>query len=211
MPQLVTKPLPFRKRDFVYGSKGNCFPACAVMCNRYWSYYEPDLELPLTLEEFEREMGNTFYSWKGLWLAKLNEHLGNKTISELDGARLKLGLIFEGKTPIDETVLFPFFQQDPPIPLILIYNYSLMQLGTIGIYHSVLLHHIDFDKEKIWLIDPRQKDIKEPFPYDLNRFKLGWSESQNLTIVAYPEGRLSIVSGATAKTWRQTKLIGEEH
>ena len=209
MSQPLTKPLPFRRGDFVYGSQGNCFPACAVMCNRYWSFYDPDLDLPLTVEDFEKEIGNSYYSRKGLWLTKLNEHLGNRAISEFEEIKIKLGLVFEAKTPTNETVLFPFFQQEPPIPLILIYDHSLMQLGSIGIYHSVILHHIDFEKEKIWVINPRQKDIKGPFPYDLNRFKLGWKESQNLTVIVYPEGRLNIVKGASAKTWRQTKLMEE--
>lgn len=201
-----TSSLPFRWSDFSFGKSGKCFPACVVMCNKYWNHYVPDLNLPLDIIELEETLGDTFYSKRGLNLEKLNRALGIKDLNEIDGERLNIGLTVEARTPRGLDVLYPFFQETPPIPLILLYDHNYMESNRQGNAHAVILHSIDYGKEKLYVIDPIKKDLRAPFPYDFNRFSLGWKKIENLTLIVAPLDKLTVLEGKQVARWEQKTL-----
>ena len=198
--------LPFRWGDFVFGNPGKCFPACICMCSKYWTHYEPDLEIPLELNDLERELGDSFYSASGLSLERLKRQLRKTQIKELNGERFNIGLTIEARCPKNLEDLYPFFLEDPPIPLIFVFDQNFTERNRLGDPHAVILHHLDYETEKIYVIDPVKKDLKGTYPYDFNRFKLGWAKILNLTLAVAPLDRFIIMDGKEVRVYRQLKL-----
>jgi len=83
----------------------------------------------------------------------------------------------------------------PPMPQILVFDKMMMTRRIEGGYHAVLLLKLDFDKEKLYVVDPTLTKRMEPDVYDFDNFSRGWEVLSNLNICVYPEG-MSIIAGA---------------
>lgn len=199
-------PLPFDWRFFVFGSSGKCFPACLAMCSRYWRYYDPTLDIPESLEDFEASLGDSYYSSNGLSTERLKRALKRTEIHDLDGERINVGLTIEITCPKSLEELYPFFLEDPPIPIILSFDKAYTERNKSEDSHAVLVQSIDFKKEKIYVIDPIKEDLRAPFPYDFERFRLGWEVCENLAFLVAPLNKLILISGDEVKVIKQTTL-----
>ena len=205
-PPRRVPPLPFRWQDFVYGAPGKCFAACVIMCCKYWIHYEPNLDIPLNLIDLEEKLGYSFYSRTGLYLSKLRRYLKKTQIREMDGERFDVGLTIEMRCPLNLEDLYPFFLEDPPIPIILVYDKSYTERNIRGDSHAVIVHSLDYEKEKIYVIDPIKRDLRDRYPYDFLRFKLGWEQIENLALIVAPLNTLNIITGRKVSILKQTKL-----
>jgi hypothetical protein len=202
----VTPSLNFRWSDFVYGPPGICLPTCILMANKYWAKFEPDIEIPSELDEMNEKLNDIFYSKKGPSLEKLKKACGVINIKEIDGERWDVGVIIEFKCPESLDVLYTFFEETPPIPIILLYDHRFLIENRDGDLHAIIIERIDYEKGKIYVIDPVKKDLKEPFIYDIGRFTLAWKKGENSTFIVAPIGRLNILEGKEVKRWKQTTL-----
>lgn len=159
-----------------------------------------------SIEEVKSKMEGIFYTKKGPSLEQLKKSCGVKRIQDVDGERWEVGIVLEMRCPESLEVLYPFFESDPPIPLILLYDHNFMEHNREGDLHAVLIDSINYEKEKIFVINPTKKDLKEPFPYDFNRFRLAWQKSQHATLLAYSPSKLQVIEGKEVKMWKQTTL-----
>jgi len=117
-----------------------------------------------------------------------------------------LNLVIKHHTPKNLNSLKPFFENRPPIPQILVFDQPLMTHNISGPYHAVILHQIDFEKEKLLVIDPAKKKLKEPYAHDFRRFKKAWRALQNMQIITYPKDMVKLISGPTAGIVEQRKI-----
>jgi len=83
---------------------------------------------------------------------------------------------------------------NPPIPQILVFDKTVMTHRIEGGTHAVLLLQIDFDKEKLYVVDPTLFRRLEPDVYDFDNFSQGWAVFSNLNIMVYPKG-IKVVAG----------------
>ena len=143
LPPPTIPPLPFNWRYFVFGKSGKCFPACLAMCGRYWRHYYPTLALPESLEDFEAALGDSYYSSNGLSIERLKQVLKKSEIHDLDGERINVGLTIEISCPESLEELYPFFLEDPPIPIILSFDKTYTERNKSEASHAVLVHSID--------------------------------------------------------------------
>jgi hypothetical protein len=115
-------------------------------------------------------------------------------------------LMIKINTPTDLNSLAPFFKTGPPIPQILVFNQLLMTHNINGPNHAVLLHSIDFEKEKLFVIDSTKHQLKEPDIYDFRKFEKAWRDVQNLQIITYPNDMATLISGPTVGITKQLDL-----
>lgn len=206
VPPPNVPPLPFNWRNFVPAFPPKCFPACIAMCNKYWLTHDSSLDIPSEIHELEKELGDSFYSKLGLSAERLRQAMKKKKIRDLDGERFEVGLTVEIRNPDSLESLYPFFLEDPPIPLIISFDKSFTEQGRPADPHAVIVYSINYKQEKINVIDPAKGDLKGAFPYDFFRFNLGWGRCENLTFIVAPLDTLKLISGQEVKVIRQTTL-----
>jgi hypothetical protein len=108
--------------------------------------------------------------------------------AELEPVRLS-NLVLDPRTPASIGDLKAALDYaDPPIPQILVFDKVMMTRRVEGGSHAVLLLKLDFDKEKLYVIDPTLRTRMEPDVYDFNNFNHGWEALSNLNIMVYPVG-----------------------
>lgn len=177
--------LPFDwKSCFVPDQAADCIPACIAMAARYWSIQRPDLKIPNTLKDWlhfvEDQKGMTS---RGTSIARLTENLTKLVPSSSTNTNLTI----EPLTLINVESTIEFLKHNPPIPLILTFDRSYTITNIEGGYHASLLYAIDYERQKkIFLIDPSSVELMEPYPWDLDRFSLGWEKMENLCYAVYP-------------------------
>lgn len=215
-----TRSLPFKWNEFFVSSKTECLLACFAMSARYWGSYFPQLGLPDDLEVWKEFADRSFIEYRGTYVAEMlrkipksvedtvtispketpdSEDVNSKTIQFSE-------LVIKVNTPKDLNSLVPFFQTRPPIPQILFFNQLLMTHNINGPNHAVILHSIDFEKEKLFVIDPTKYQLQEPDVYDFRLFEKAWRDVHNLQIITYPKGMITLISGPTIGIAKQLDL-----
>lgn len=212
----VTGPIPFDWKDFCRNKGTDCVPACFAMAARYWKRLLPDLPLPTDQKDWENFVLRTSArTSRGTSLLRLlrNVPTGGQIPSieppELDllqeeaepeGAELEpvklSNLVLDPRTPRSLNWLRSAINDaNPPIPQILVFDKMMMTRRIEGGSHAVMLLKLDFDKEKLYVVDPTLHTRMEPDVYDFDNFSRGWEVLSNLNIMVYPEG-VKVVSGA---------------
>ena len=212
-----TRNLPFDWDRFFVSSQTECVLACFAMSARYWKSFYPELSLPTDLEEWQEFASESFVLFRGTSIRDMirktpteipepteiaipeKEEITDKPIQFSE-------LVIKPHTPIGFNSLAPFFQTRPPIPQILVFDQLLMTHNISGTYHAILLHSIDFEKEKLFVIDPAKRHLLEPYVYDFNLFQKAWKECQNLQIVTYPKGMITVITGPSVGIVCQTDI-----
>ena len=197
------------------------------MSARYWGSYFPDLGLPNDLEVWKEFAEKSFIEYRGTYISEMLQKMpkidkDTSTISpeeasELEGISSETTqfseLVIKVNTPKDLNSLVPFFQTRPPIPQILSFNQLLMTHNVNGPNHAVILHQIDFEKEKLFVIDPTKHQLHEPDVYDFRLFGKAWRDFHNLQIITYPKNMITLISGPTvgiAKQLEMTQYLEEK-
>jgi hypothetical protein len=220
LSQGKTKSLPFNWEKFFVPSKTECFLACFAMSARYWASYFPELNLPTDLETWKEFAATSFVEYRGTSIREMIRKIPKKpteqTVSDNENLNLDiidsetkqlLELVIKTNTPKGLESLSPFFEVKPPIPQILAYDRLLMTHNiSESTGHAVLLHSIDFQKEKLFVVDPMKHQLQEPDVYDFNLFKRAWSECRNLQIITYPKGMITLVSGPVVGIVKQQEI-----
>ena len=226
MPIARTRELPFVWGEFFVSSKTECLLACYAMSARYWKSFFPELNLPTDLEVWKKFADKSFLEYRGTSIhdmmrkapiaipleteATLPEDVGEK---ETIGPKpteahptqfLDLVVKINALNGLESVV--PFFQTRPPLPQVLVFDQLLMTHNIRGNYHAVILHSVDFEKEKLFVIDPTKLHLLEPDVYDFRLFQKAWRECQNLQIVTYPKGMITIISGPSVGIVHQTEI-----
>ncbi|MGI0006615.1 MAG: hypothetical protein ACREAR_01305 [Nitrosotalea sp.] len=182
---------PFNwSEHFVPDRATDCMPACIAMAAKYWAILRPELGIPTELDVWRRfiaeQKGMTM---RGSSVTRVMENLGKVMNTTRPADRLNI--VRYTMTNIEGTI--QFLSQQPPIPLILIFDRSYMITNNEGGYHACLLYGIDYKKEKkVALVDPNLVDAKEAFPWDLKHFARGWGKTQNLCLAVYPHSTLDV-------------------
>jgi len=214
----VTKPIPFDWKDFCRNEGTDCVPACFVMAARYWKQLLPDLPLPTDQQQWKDFISRTSArTSRGTSLLRLLRNLPTgEQIPDIEPPDLSLdllqdeaepegtelepvklsNLVLDPRTPSSISELrSPFVDANPPIPQILVFDKMMMTRRIEGGSHAVMLLWLDFDKEKLYVVDPTLTTRMEPDIYDFDNFSRGWEVLSNLDILIYPEG-VRVVSGA---------------
>lgn len=218
-----TGTLPFNWDKYFVPSKTECVLACYSMSARYWKSYYSELNLPVDLEIWKEFASESFVLYRGTsirdmmrktpravseikeaTLPKISEEMEKEKVA-LEPIEL-LGLVIKPNTPNGLDSLVPFFQTKPPIPQILVFDRLLMTHNIRGNHHAVLLHSLDFDKEKLFVIDPTKAQLLEPDIYDFRLFQKAWRECQNLQIITYPKDMVTIISGPAVGIVHQAEI-----
>ena len=180
------------------------------MSARYWASFYPKLNLPTDLEVWKKFAAKSFIAYRGTsipdMMTKTPKEIPEVTevtspgeVEPVEGIVPKsiqfLELVIRSNTPDGLESLAPFFQTRPPIPQILVFDRLLMTHNITGNYHAILLYSLDFEKEKLFVIDPTKVHLMEPDVYDFRLFKKAWRECQNLQIITYPKDMITIISG----------------
>ena len=118
--------------------------------------------------------------------------------AELEPVRLS-NLVLDPRTPASINDLRSALDYaDPPIPQILVFDKVMMTRRVEGGSHAVLLLKLDYDKEKLYVVDPTLYTRMEPDVYDFDNFSRGWELLSNLNIMVYPENvKIVTSSGPT--------------
>ena len=212
-----TRNLPFDWNRFFVPSQTECVLACFAMSARYWKSFYPEINLPTDLKEWQEFASESFVLYRG---TSIRDMMRKKPIGISEPIETAIPekeniidkpiqfteLVIKPHTPNGFESLVPFFQTRPPIPQILIFDQLLMTHNISGTYHAILLHSIDFEKEKLFVIDPVKHKLLEPYVYDFNRFRQAWKERQNLQIITYPKGMITVISGPSVGIVRQTDI-----
>lgn len=191
--------LPFDwQRCFVPDQAADCMPACIAMAARYWQTQRPELNFPTDLNDWKKfiaeQKGMTS---RGTSIARLTENL-NKIIPNTSGLPT---LKIDALTIINVESTVEFLKHNPPLPLILIFDRSYTITNIEGGYHASLLYAIDYERQKkIYLIDPSSIELMEAYPWDLDRFSLGWEKTNNLCYAVYPNDMKPINSKVGARS-----------
>lgn len=214
------KGLPFDWDRFFVSSKTECILACFAMSARYWKSFYPELNLPIEIEVWKEFASESFVNYRGTSIRDMTRKMPkipNTTEAtspekhEEEGKIVSkptqlLELVIKPNTPKGLDSLKPFFQTRPPIPQILVFDQTLMTHNIIGNFHAVILHSLDFEKEKLFVIDPTKVKLTEPDVYDFRLFQKAWRECQNLQIVSYPKDMVTIISGPSVGIAHQAEL-----
>ena len=216
-----TRKLPFDWDRFFVPSKTECVLACYAMSARYWESFYPELNLPTDLEVWKEFAAESFIEYRGTSIRDMmrktprgipeaTEVTLPEEVEEVEGVVPKpiqfLELVIKPNTPNGLESLVPFFQTRPPIPQILVFDQLLMTHNITGNYHAVLLYSLDFEKEKLFVIDPTKVHLLEPYVYDFRLFQKAWRERQNLQIVTYPKDMITVISGPFVGIVDQLKI-----
>lgn len=216
-----TRTLPFDWNIFFVPSRTECVLACYAMSARYWKSFFPELSLPTDLEVWKEFAAESFKEYRGTSIRDMMRK-APREIPETTGGALPeevekaegfvpkstqfLELVIKSNTPNRLESLVPFFQTRPPIPQILVFDQLLMTHNITGNSHAVLLYSLDFEKEKLFVIDPTKVHLLEPDVYDSNLFQKAWRECQNLQIVTYPKEMITVISGPSVGIVQQTEM-----
>ena len=191
------------------------------MSARYWGSYFPQLGLANDLDAWKNFANKSFVEYRGTFvnemLRKMPKNVEDTgTVSPNENADSEDGdskpikfseLMIKVNTPEDLNSLAPFFQTHPPIPQILSFNQLLMTHNiTNGPNHAVILHSIDFEKEKLFVIDPTKHQLQEPDVYDFRLFEKAWRDVHNLQIITYPKEMITLVSGPNVGITKQLDM-----
>jgi hypothetical protein len=215
-----TRTLPFDWDRFFVTSETECALACYAISARYWKSYYPELNLPTDIEVWKEFAAESFVPYRGTSIRDIvrkmpNAHVATKVtlpeeVKEAEGIVTQpkkfLDLVIKHNTPKGLESLIPFFQTRPPIPQILVFDRLLMTHNITGTYHAVILYSLDFEKEKLFVIDPTKVRLVEPDVYDFHLFKKAWRGYQNLQIITYPKGKITIISGPLEGIVKQPKI-----
>jgi hypothetical protein len=215
-----TRSLPFKWDEHFVPSTTECILACFAMSARYWSSYNPELNLAKDIEEWKNFAHKNFIEYRGTntkeMLRKMPKNtkdvvtasLNKNEESERENSKpVQFSeLMLKVNTPEDLISLAPFFRTGPPIPQILVFNKLLMTHNMNGPNHAVLLHSIDFEKEKLFVIDSTKHLMREPDIYDFRKFEKAWRDVQNLQIITYPKEMATLISGPTVGITKQLDL-----
>jgi len=216
-----TKKLPFDWNRFFVSSKTECVLACYAMSARYWESFYSELNLPTDLEVWKEFAAESFIEHRGTSIRDMmrktsreileaKEATSSEKIEEMEGIVSKpiqfLELVIKPNTPNGLESLVPFFQTRPPIPQILVFDRLLMTHNITGNSHAVILYSLDFEKEKLFVIDPTKVHLLEPDVYDFRLFQKAWGACQNLQIITYPKGVITVISGPSVGIVHQTEI-----
>lgn len=196
--------LPFDwNKCFVPDKLTDCMPSCVAMACRYWKLLKPELPIPMDLEVWKKFVsdlkGNTM---RGTSVTRVMTNLAKILQSNSDAENI----VIKRHNMLNIEATIEFLKHDPPIPLIIIFDRAYMVTNNEGGYHACLLHGIDYQKEKkIGLIDPSITDMVDPFPWDIERFVVGWGKTQNLCLAIYPPDETPIRTKKGAKNDTLTK------
>lgn len=214
----TTRPIPFNWEDFCQNEGTDCVPACFVMAARYWKRLKPELPLPTdpTLwDNFLQRTSAKTSRGTSLWRLKRNMPTAGQIVSKVEADQFEedveeepepetteLGVIKLANLVLDprnpksvNDLKSPLDDVTPPIPQVLVFDKRVMTHRIEGGTHAVILHRIDFDKEKLYVIDPTLYMRKEADVYDFRNFSQGWAACSNLNILVYPEG-VKVVTGS---------------
>jgi hypothetical protein len=214
-----TRSLPFKWDEHFIPSETDCVLACFAMSARYWMSHYPQLNLVNDVEAWKRFANTSFIEYRGTHLNDILRKLPkkvpdtatasqneNETSEDGNGKPQFSELIIKENTPKDLHSLAPFFRTGPPIPQILVFNQLLMTHNMDGPNHAVILYSIDYEKEKLFVIDSTKHKLKEPDVYDFRKFEKAWKVVQNLQIITYPKEMATLISGPTVGITKQLDL-----
>jgi len=189
------------------------------MSARYWSSHYPQLNLADDIEDWKNFAHSSYIAYRGTHLNEMLRKFPKKVLdtttdstdenANSEGETRKQPfseLIIRENTLSDLESLAPFFQTGPPIPQILVFNQLLMTHGVNGPNHAVLLHSVNYEKEKLFVIDSTKHSLKEPDIYDFRKFERAWKDVQNLQIITYPKEMATLISGQTVGITKQLDL-----
>jgi hypothetical protein len=204
----LTKSINFIWEDYFCPNKGSdCVPACFIMAARYWQSIRPELMLPTESIYWDNYLAKTSAKTvRGTSLQRLlrNVQLSSakpveETIGEVDlyeeetepeeeqpeqiQSELEVievsNLILDPRTPRNIPELRSALDDaNPAVPQILVFDKTMMTHRIRGGTHAVLLVQIDFDKEKLYVVDPSLVRRKEPDVYDFANFTRDGRSSQ---------------------------------
>jgi hypothetical protein len=198
------------------------------MAARYWKHFRPELPIPSELDAWTKFTERTSdVSERGTSMRRLlsrllsiaaspgqaveefkevpvlSRKIEEIEIEDVEKSGRPLKIIVKTLNGVDD--LPYFFKPSPPIPVILIFDLTFMTHSVEGGYHAVLLISVDFDKEKIFVVDPMKVHAKEPDIYDLNKFKRSWVLKKNLVILVYPPD-MTVSTGEFRDVYKQESL-----
>lgn len=193
--------LPFDwDRCFVADRSIDCMPACIAMAVRFWKTIRPELPFPEDLDSWKKFIAEQeSMTSRGTSIKRLADNLRkiNESPSEI------LTLTIDPLTLVNIESAEEFLKHNPPIPLIIVFDRSYTVTNNEGGYHASMLYGLDYEKQKkVYLIDPSSIDLMEAYPWDLDRFSLGWEKFQNLCFAVYPNDMSPIhsTSGERSKS-----------
>jgi len=191
------------------------------MSARYWQSFYPELNLPTDLKVWEEFASESFLEYRGASIRDMMRRMPKGTTEAKEAILSKedveiekiiskqiqfLELVVKANTPSGLESLLPFFQTRPPIPQILVFDQLLMTHNIRSNFHAVILYSLDFEKEKLFVIDPTKVHLLEPDVYDFRLFRKAWRECQNLQIITYPKGLITIISGPSVGIVHQAEI-----
>lgn len=191
--------LPFDwDKCFVPDRSIDCMPACIAMAVRFWKTVRPELPFPSSLDDWKKFISEQeSMTSRGTSITRLVDNLRRLN----SNVQSEISLNIEPLTLINAESMEEFLKHDPPIPLIVVFDRSYTITNVEGGYHASLLYGIDYEKQKkVYLIDPSSVDLMESFPWDLDRFSLGWEKFQNLCFAVYPNDMNPIQSKSGVKS-----------
>jgi len=215
-----TKSLPFKWSDFFVPSDTECLLACFAMSARYWAEFFPELKLAKDLDVWKEFANRSFVSYRGTYIKEflrkipksnevieVNSEIKTNNLEEPTSQVVEFSeLAIKTNTLEDLNSLVPFFRTKIIIPQIIFFNQLLMTHNINGPNHAVLLHSIDFEKEKLYVIDSTKHQMQEPDVYDFHQFKRAWRDAYNLQIITYPKDMITLVSGPNVGITKQLYL-----
>ncbi|MHA1758446.1 MAG: hypothetical protein ACTSVV_16890 [Promethearchaeota archaeon] len=208
----VSRTFKYDLEDHSHIAKSSqCFFSCIYMAITYWLLYKK-----LSIADFRNEMEeirtiSTPGSLRGINRRNLANILRNiaNIFSEKEH---NITFQYDIKNIIYAEYLIPFLENDPQIPVIIIFDSTFAERKISGDLHACLLHRIDLTQEKISLIDPFNHNNEYLIPriWDLRRFYNGWKPFKNLMIFLYleeyKEDIKNILSLKNIKKSKQSKL-----
>ncbi len=193
--------LPFEwDKCFVADHSTDCMPACIAMTARFWKTIRPDLPFSEDLDSWKKFiLEQSSMTSRGSSITRLVDNL--RKINDDTSRDLTLNIV--PLTLVNIESAEEFLKHSPPIPLIVVFDRSYTITNVEGGYHASLLYGIDYEKQKkVYLIDPSSVDLMEPFPWDLERFSVGWEKFHNLCFAIYPSDMKPIhtIAGERSKS-----------
>jgi hypothetical protein len=189
------------------------------MCARYWLDSRPALNIPTTLDYWNKylEVMNAT-SPKGTSILRLISNLKveqelTPPMSSVQEEQEEVELVadvMEAKK-IPPLVIRPlnldsieyahgFITHNPSLPLILVFDQTMSQNNQEGGGHAVVLHSLDTRvQKKIYVIDALRTQLGKPYPWDLDIFSSGWKVMRNLALAVYPYNEKVSINITSAK------------
>lgn len=209
----------------------DCLGACFAMCARYWKDRRPKLNLPTTIEEWNKFLEVIHaVTPRGTSIMKLISNLNliqkhqepDLTTDEGEDESEYVTDVLESKTkpplvisPFNFNSIedsYGFLSYRTPIPLILVFDQSMAQNNYESGGHAVMLHSYDSKvQQKIYVIDPLRAMLRKPYPYDMDLFYNGWKTMSNLALAVYPyDEKVLIKTSDTNISSTMLDFIGEK-